>query len=203
MKKLTFSEFMKNLDFFAQEARNWKIFIYPTDTIYGIWSIWNEENVKRIAKIKKRNRNKIFSVIAPNFEWIFEKYKEQINSINSSSNSLSILNWNKISEELLKNQLISYHWITRIFDYNKPGVRILKHDVQKFVEKLWDAFITTSVNISWKKAITDLTKSGREIITSTFATFEVWLVVAAMYLLVTSLLSQVVFYMERRLAVSD
>jgi polar amino acid transport system permease protein len=52
-------------------------------------------------------------------------------------------------------------------------------------------------------AITDLTKSGREIITSTFATFEVWLVVAAMYLLVTSILSQLVFYMERRLAVSD
>lgn len=52
-------------------------------------------------------------------------------------------------------------------------------------------------------AITDLTKSGREIITSTFATFEVWLVVAAMYLLVTSALSQLVFYMERRLAVSD
>lgn len=52
-------------------------------------------------------------------------------------------------------------------------------------------------------AITDLTKSGREIITSTFATFEVWLIVAAMYLLVTSILSQLVFYMERRLAVSD
>ena len=52
-------------------------------------------------------------------------------------------------------------------------------------------------------AITDLTKSGREIITSTFATFEVWLIVAAMYLLVTSLLSQLVFHMERRLAVSD
>ncbi|SDP22345.1 polar amino acid transport system permease protein [Desulforhopalus singaporensis] len=52
-------------------------------------------------------------------------------------------------------------------------------------------------------AITDLTKSGREIITSTFATFEVWLVVAVMYLLVTSVLSQVVFYMERRFAVSD
>jgi polar amino acid transport system permease protein len=52
-------------------------------------------------------------------------------------------------------------------------------------------------------AITDLTKSGREIITSTFATFEVWIVVAAMYLLVTSILSQLVFYMERRLAVSD
>lgn len=52
-------------------------------------------------------------------------------------------------------------------------------------------------------AITDLTKSGREIITSTFATFEVWLVVAALYLIITSLLSQLVFYMERRLAISD
>jgi polar amino acid transport system permease protein len=52
-------------------------------------------------------------------------------------------------------------------------------------------------------AITDLTKSGREIITSTFATFEVWIVVAAMYLIITSLLSQLVFYMERRLAISD
>ena len=52
-------------------------------------------------------------------------------------------------------------------------------------------------------AITDLTKSGREIITSTFATFEVWLTVAAMYLVVTSLMSQLVFYLERRFAVSD
>ncbi len=52
-------------------------------------------------------------------------------------------------------------------------------------------------------AITDLTKSGREIITSTFATFEIWLVVAAMYLIVTSVLSQYVYYLERRFAISD
>jgi len=52
-------------------------------------------------------------------------------------------------------------------------------------------------------AITDLTKSGREVITSSFATFEVWLTVAALYLVVTSLLSQLVFWMERRLAISD
>jgi len=52
-------------------------------------------------------------------------------------------------------------------------------------------------------AITDLTKSGREVITSSFATFEVWFVVAALYLIVTSILSQVVFWLERRLAISD
>lgn len=52
-------------------------------------------------------------------------------------------------------------------------------------------------------AITDLTKSAREIITATFATFEVWLIVAVMYLIITSVLSQLVYFMERRLAVSD
>ena len=52
-------------------------------------------------------------------------------------------------------------------------------------------------------SITDLTKSGREVITSTFATFEIWFTVAAMYLVVTSILSQVIQWMERRLAVSD
>ena len=52
-------------------------------------------------------------------------------------------------------------------------------------------------------AITDLTKSGREVITSTFATFEIWFVVAFLYLLLTSVLSQVISWVERRLSVSD
>lgn len=52
-------------------------------------------------------------------------------------------------------------------------------------------------------AITDLTKSGREVITSTFATFEIWFVVAFLYLILTMVLSQVIAWVERRLAVSD
>ncbi len=52
-------------------------------------------------------------------------------------------------------------------------------------------------------AITDLTKSGREVITSTFATFEIWFVVALLYLMMTSVLSQVIAWVERRLAISD
>jgi polar amino acid transport system permease protein len=52
-------------------------------------------------------------------------------------------------------------------------------------------------------AITELSKSGREVITSTFATFEIWFVVALLYLLMTLSLSQVIAWVERRLAVSD
>jgi polar amino acid transport system permease protein len=75
--------------------------------------------------------------------------------------------------------------------------RILPPLAGTFISLIKDSSLVSVI------AITDLTKSGREIITSTFATFEVWLLVAAMYLLITSLLSQIVFYMERRLAVSD
>ncbi len=75
--------------------------------------------------------------------------------------------------------------------------RILPPLSGQFISLIKDSSLVSVI------AITDLTKSGREIITSTFATFEIWLVVAAMYLMVTSVLSQFVFYMERRLRVSD
>ena len=75
--------------------------------------------------------------------------------------------------------------------------RILPPLSGQFISLIKDSSLVSVI------AITDLTKSGREIITSTFATFEVWLVIAAMYLIITSVLSQLVFYMERRFAVSD
>ncbi len=75
--------------------------------------------------------------------------------------------------------------------------RILPPLAGQFISLIKDSSLVSVI------AITDLTKSGREIITSTFATFEVWLTVAAMYLIVTSVMSQAVFYMERKLAVSD
>ncbi len=86
-----------------------------------------------------------------------------------------------------------------MFDIILPQAfkRILPPLSGQFISLVKDSSLVSVI------AITDLTKSGREIITSTFATFEVWLVVAAMYLIITSVLSQMVFYMERRLAVSD
>ena len=75
--------------------------------------------------------------------------------------------------------------------------RILPPLAGQFISLIKDSSLVSVI------AITDLTKAGREIITTTFATFEVWLVVAAMYLLVTATLSQVVYYLERRYSVSD
>lgn len=49
-------------------------------------------------------------------------------------------------------------------------------------------------------ALTDLTKAGREVVSSTFSPFEVWFTVALMYLLLTGTLSMLVRRLERRLA---
>ncbi len=49
-------------------------------------------------------------------------------------------------------------------------------------------------------ALTDLTKAGREIISSNFRPFEVWFTVALMYLLLTGSLSYLVRRLEKRLA---
>ena len=75
--------------------------------------------------------------------------------------------------------------------------RILPPLSGQFISLIKDSSLVSVI------AITDLTRAGREIISNTFAPFEIWLVVAAMYLIVTSVLSQFVFYLERRLAISD
>jgi polar amino acid transport system permease protein len=51
-------------------------------------------------------------------------------------------------------------------------------------------------------AITDLTKAGREIVSSTFTPFEVWFTVALMYLVLTGALSLWVRRLERRMGAS-
>lgn len=75
--------------------------------------------------------------------------------------------------------------------------RILPPLAGQFISLIKDSSLVSII------AITDLTKSGREVITSTFATFEIWFVVAFLYLMLTSVLSQVIAWVERRLAISD
>lgn len=49
-------------------------------------------------------------------------------------------------------------------------------------------------------ALTDLTKAGREVVSTSFSPFEVWFTVAALYLVLTGALSYLVRRLERRIA---
>ncbi|MGB5063105.1 MAG: amino acid ABC transporter permease [Candidatus Competibacter sp.] len=75
--------------------------------------------------------------------------------------------------------------------------RVLPPLAGQFISLIKDSSLVSVI------AITDLTKSGREIITASFATFEIWFTVALLYLVVTSVLSQLLFWLERRFARSD
>ncbi len=103
--------------------------------------------VNKIFAIKQRDEKKMFSIIAPSFDRI-------------AKNCFYPSKWEteeeKIDIDELKMYLNTYHGVTYIFDYNKPGMRIIKHPFQSFVEALGEPFITTSCNISWEPVVTDI-----------------------------------------------
>jgi len=137
MQFITLDKFLNNQAFFIQEAKSGKTFIYPTDTVYGIGWIYTPDMVDKIFAIKQRDVKKFFSVIAPNFDWIWKEYPEA-------------------NIEALKIYLNTYHGVTYIFDYAQPGVRIIKHPFQTFVENLSEPFITTSCNLSGEPVLIDI-----------------------------------------------
>lgn len=75
--------------------------------------------------------------------------------------------------------------------------RVLPALAGQFISLVKDSSLVSVI------AITDLTKAGREVITSTFATFEIWFTVAGMYLVLTFSLSLLTRYIERRFSASD
>lgn len=90
------------MDFFIAEAKAGKIFVYPTDTMYGIGALYTPENAEKVYAIKKRDEKKMFSIIAPSFQRIKDNYQT----------SATI--------EQLQLYLHAYHGVTYIFDHNRP-----------------------------------------------------------------------------------
>jgi tRNA A37 threonylcarbamoyladenosine synthetase subunit TsaC/SUA5/YrdC len=144
MRIIPLQEFLDNEVFYIQEVQAGKIFVYPTDTVYGIWGIYQPHVIDKIFSIKKRDERKLFSIIAPSFDRIEKNH-----------------GW--VNIETLKQYLHTYHGVTYIFDYAKPGVRIIKHPFQTFVEMLGEPFITTSCNIAGEPVITDIKNLPQEI----------------------------------------
>lgn len=70
MRIITKAEFLGSREHFLKRIREGGVFIYPTDTIYGIGcDATNNEAVKRIREIKHRSEAP-FSVAVPSKEWI-------------------------------------------------------------------------------------------------------------------------------------
>ncbi|HEA46319.1 MAG TPA: threonylcarbamoyl-AMP synthase [Candidatus Pacearchaeota archaeon] len=115
-----------------------KIFIYPTDTIYGIGcNALNKESVKRIKEIKKRERDKPFSVIAPSFEWIREHC-----IVDADLKKYLPGPYTLILKKKHKN------FLNHVSETDSLGIRIPDSEFSKSVKEAEVPFITTSINLS-------------------------------------------------------
>ncbi|MCX6750510.1 MAG: L-threonylcarbamoyladenylate synthase [Candidatus Pacearchaeota archaeon] len=115
-----------------------KIFIYPTDTIYGIGcNAYNQDSVEKIKQIKARDRDKPLSIIAPSFEWIEKNCIINVDLKKYLPGPYTILLQKK-------NPSFLNHVSTNEF----LGIRIPKCHFSEKVKKAEVPFITTSINLS-------------------------------------------------------
>jgi L-threonylcarbamoyladenylate synthase len=134
-----------------------KVFVYPTDTVYGLGcNALNEESVSRIKLIKAREKEKPLSVIAPSKEWIKEHLvTDKIDIDKYLPGPYTLILWKK-----------EKNFMFNVSPTDTLGVRIPNNDFTKLVEKAGVPFITTSVNLSGEKPAASLFEVKTEILSN-------------------------------------
>ncbi|MBC8434992.1 threonylcarbamoyl-AMP synthase [archaeon] len=123
---------------YSEQIKQGKIFIYPTDTIYGIGcDATNVESVEKIKEMKGRDKDKPLSVIAPSVEWIGENLVVDCDLDNYLPGAYTLI-LKKKNPEFLKH----------VASGDSLGVRIPDCEFTKEIQKAGVPFITTSVNLS-------------------------------------------------------
>jgi len=114
-----------------------KIFIYPTDTIYGLGcDATNINSVKKIKEIKNRDSDKPLSIIAPSIDWIYENLIVDCDLEKYLPGPYTII--------LKKKDPL---FLSHISSGDSIGVRIPDINITKEIQKSNVPFVTTSVNL--------------------------------------------------------
>lgn len=152
MHRVSCSAFLQEHIHYQKLAQEKKVFVYPTDTIYGLGWIIDPEVVERITSIKQRPAEKHYSIIAPSFAWIHRYFavskdieKEWYSQKIEHRGLTFLLPLRKNIEQDYNFSLLSNSWVI--------GVRMIEHPFQEFVTQLGQWRITTSANISWEPTI--------------------------------------------------
>ncbi len=157
MKVLTKNELFLDKFSLIREIKTGSIFIYPTDTIYGIGcNATLEEPVEKIRTIKKRP-DQPFSIIAPNKTWIIKNCKV-----------------NNEAKKWIKKLPGPYTLILRLknkdavadnvnLGKDSLGVRIPDNWFSDIVNEVNVPIITTSVNKTGEEYMTSMDNLDKEI----------------------------------------
>jgi len=127
------------------------VFVYPTDTIYGIGcNATDEKLVAKIRQIKKTDHP--FSIIVPSKEWIYQNCEvtaEAEEWVRKLPGPYTLILKLKNPKALAKNV---YHTNSM----NTVGVRMPNHWFLAVVYQLKYPIITTSANVSGRDFMTTL-----------------------------------------------
>jgi L-threonylcarbamoyladenylate synthase len=154
MKQLDLEDVLENNGLkrgIIDAIKSGSIFIYPTDTVYGIGC--NAENRKSVKKIREMKRtDHPFSVIAPSKKWINYKllvsHPEYLKKLPGPYTFI------------FKKKRESY--LSDTGPGNSLGVRIPRHSFTEIISRSGVPFVTTSANISGQstiRSVKDITKS--------------------------------------------
>ena len=149
-KVISKEEFLQNKAHYYSLIKNGAVFIYPTDTIYGIGcNAQDKTAVDKLRKIKERFQ-KPFSVIVPSLLWIqencevFGKARDELKKLPGRYTFIFAL---KTEDCIAKNVNGNSGTL---------GVRIPGHWIAEVVKELDFPIVTTSVNLTGRDFMTSL-----------------------------------------------
>ena len=142
---------IKNL---IKEIQKGKIFIYPTDTIYGLGcNAEDKEAVEKIKQIKQRDKDKPLSVIAPSIDWIKENLIIDCDLDKYLPGPYTII---------LKKK--NPNFLFHVSNKESLGIRIPAHEFTKQIQEANLPFITTSVNLAGEPFVTRISDINPDIL---------------------------------------
>jgi L-threonylcarbamoyladenylate synthase len=139
------------LDFLDDET----VFLYPTDTIYGLGGLVTRSVVEKINKIKQRPSEKSYSLIAPSFSRVEHYFTVENNFAEQRNSYQTTYPWRWLTILLplraTRPRDIDFSLVTQT---STVGIRFIDHPFQDIISKLWKPIITTSANLSGQPTIT-------------------------------------------------
>jgi len=141
-----------------EDILNGKIFIFPTDTVYGIGSIYDNENsIKNIYKTKGRDFKKPLVLYLNSVDEIY-KYVSKIDD--NMNGFLKQFLPGALTVILKKNPKLP-KYINSKLDF--IGIRVVDNSfLMSLIEKLGKPIVGTSANLSGQESIKDGSKLMQE-----------------------------------------
>ncbi len=150
MVVITKKQFLKHQEKYFSLIAKGHVFLYPTDTIYGLGcDATNQKAVKHVYSLKQRS-GKPLSIIAPSKEWVLKNCvigKTAKQWLQKLPGKYTLILRLKNKKAVAKQ--------VHLGDYTL-GVRIPRHWIAHVIQQYGKPIVTTSVNVSGMPFMTSL-----------------------------------------------